>query len=530
MYKLATIQLSSASPSPTNPRKHFDAAKITELAASVKEKGILQPLVVRPMPGKAGHYEVVCGERRRRAAIEAKLKEIPVSIGDLDDLTVLEIQIIENGQREDVHPLEEADGYRALRDAGRKPEQIAAKLGMSPSHVYHRLRLAELGPVARQAFWDGKIDAAVAQVITRIHNAELRERCATELVDDINTYDGDGVRLEDAKEHVRRNYMLVLASAPFDLSDLTLQKLAGACASCPKRTGAQKDLFGEEGKVDLCLDPGCYNAKADETWTRAAKKAEEGGSKVLSDAEAKKVFPHGSHVSYGSDYVELADHCHDDPKGRTYKALLGARAKEETVLARDSQGGVHQLVKKSAAIAILKTLHKDVAKELERDIKQAQHNNSSHKDEAKKQERRRKVTAAIITEVVQAVTKLETKLPDKAWRALGELVLERTHSDTHSMVAKRRQLESKGSARNAKTLNKHVAELPPAKLPAFIFEMLVTQGAYFTYSDQLNAELVATAKAFGIDPAKVRRTLEIEERAKAKEKAAKAPGKKKARV
>lgn len=524
MYELATIALATAHPSPTNPRKHFDEAKLSELAASVRQKGILQPLVVRAR--KAGGHEVVCGERRRRAAKMAGLKEIPVSIAVLDDLEALELQIIENGQRADVHPLEEADGFAALQAAGRSVEQIAAKVGKSTSHVYQRLRLCSLGGVARAAFWDGKIDAAVAQVIARIHNQKLQDQATTELLEDVQ--DGVPVLLDDARHLVRDRYMLVLAEAPFDRADAKLLPVAGACEACPKRTGAQRELFAEEAKVDHCLDPDCYTAKGDATWQRAAAKAEEGGGAVLSDAETKKAFPYkSSQVAYGSDYTRLGEVCFDDPKRRTYKQLLGSSAKQHVVLARDPLGKVHELVKKSAALSILKVSHKELAKEVERDLKSDTRESTRRNEQALEQERRRKTTAAVIAAVTQKVTSFETKLPDAAWRALASVVLERAHADTHAHVAKRRELESKGSARNAKTLEKHAQQLPVPKLPALIFEVVLTQSAYFGYSDELERELAATAKALGVDTKALRKQVVADGRAKAIAKAAKKTASKK---
>lgn len=516
MYKLATIPLAEAHPSPTNPRKTFAEVPLRELADSIVVKGILQPLIARPL--KSGGYEIVAGERRRRAARIAKLKEIPVSIGELTDLEVLEIQIIENSQRLDVTPLEEADGFLALQKKGLTAEQIAAKIGKSTSHVYGRLRLCSLGEGARAALAEGKIDVAVALIIARIHNAKLQDAAVEEL---LNQYVDGFIRPEDAREVVR-DYMLVLADAPFDVKDARLVPAAGACEACPKRTGAQRELFGDEGKADHCLDRDCYQGKADAHWKVTAAKAEEGGARVLSDAETKKVFPYnGGQVSYSSTYVKLSDTCHEDPKRRSYKQLLGAKAKDSAVLARDPSGGVHELVKKDAAIALLKTQNKDVAKELERDQRSDNREAARRREQVKEQEQRRKVTTAILTAVVQKVSALETKLPDAAWRALGAAVVDHAHADTHAFVSKRRGLKTgagNGAARVNKTLEKHLEELPITKVPALIFEVVLTQGAYFSWSDKVAPELTEAAKALGVDVAGLKKQLAAEAKAAAKAK------------
>jgi ParB/RepB/Spo0J family partition protein len=161
--------------SKSNPRKTFDAAKLTELAASVKEHGVLQPILVRPN-GKAGTYELVAGERRFRAAQEAGLTEIPALVRELTDTQVLEIQVIENLQRDDLHPLEEADGYRQLMAKKYDVARIAERIGRSVKYVYDRMKLAGLVDEARKIFLDGKITAGHAILLARL-KPEDQKRC-----------------------------------------------------------------------------------------------------------------------------------------------------------------------------------------------------------------------------------------------------------------------------------------------------------------------------------------------------------------
>lgn len=156
-------------PSPLNPRKHFDKQKLEELAASIASKGIIEPLVVRRTE-EADTFEIVAGERRYRAAKLAAQDLVPVIIRTLTDVEVLELMAIENSQRDDLHPLEEADGYRALMKADRSytPEAIAAKIGKSKRYVQQRLALGRLEPAVKTAFFADEIQAGHADLISRL--------------------------------------------------------------------------------------------------------------------------------------------------------------------------------------------------------------------------------------------------------------------------------------------------------------------------------------------------------------------------
>lgn len=173
--------------SPFNPRKHFNQAKLEELAASVREKGIVQPIVVRAVdvmrqiglaPEKAARngtvFEIVAGARRFRAAQLAGLQTVPAMVRLFTDSQMLEVMAIENGQRDDVHPIEEAEGYRALLDTDSTytVEIIAAKVGKSVSSVRDRLRLLRLVEDVRQAFFEDRITAAHAGAIAPLGDSD----------------------------------------------------------------------------------------------------------------------------------------------------------------------------------------------------------------------------------------------------------------------------------------------------------------------------------------------------------------------
>lgn len=144
--RLQMLPLHLLDPSPTNPRKSFPEASLQELADSIRQAGVISPLLVRPSFA-SGRYEIVAGERRWRAALIVQVDSVPVIVRELQDHEVVELQCIENLQREDVSPLEEAGGYRLLiQQFGHTAEAIAAKIGKSRSHVFGRLKLMDLCP------------------------------------------------------------------------------------------------------------------------------------------------------------------------------------------------------------------------------------------------------------------------------------------------------------------------------------------------------------------------------------------------
>ena len=170
--------------SKTNPRRQENAPALKELIESVRDRGVLVPLLVRPTRGRSaiahepvdGNYEIVAGSRRYRAAKEAGLLKVPVRVRDMTDPEVLEIQIIENLQREDVHPLDEGLGYRVLMEKSKLDvPAIAKKVGKSASYVYQRMKLADLDKSVQKATLEKRISAGHAILIARLQPKEQGE-------------------------------------------------------------------------------------------------------------------------------------------------------------------------------------------------------------------------------------------------------------------------------------------------------------------------------------------------------------------
>ncbi len=159
-------------PGKYQPRHRMDQDAIDALADSIREKGILQPLLVRRHPDDPAAYEIIAGERRWRAAQLAKLHEVPVLIKDFDDQTTLEVAVIENVQREDLSPIEEADAYQRLMDEfERTQEDVAQLVGRSRSHVANTLRLLSLDPEVKDLVEDGSLSAGHARTLIGAEDA-----------------------------------------------------------------------------------------------------------------------------------------------------------------------------------------------------------------------------------------------------------------------------------------------------------------------------------------------------------------------
>lgn len=160
------VAVDRLSPNPFQPRRTFDEGEIQSLAASIAQHGLLQPVIVRQAPNSPGSFQIVAGERRWRAAQMAKLHEIPVVIKELTDQESLEVAIVENIQRQDLNPVEEAEGYRRLLDEfAHRQEDLARIVGKSRSHVANTLRLLNLPPEVRRMLERGEITAGHARAL-----------------------------------------------------------------------------------------------------------------------------------------------------------------------------------------------------------------------------------------------------------------------------------------------------------------------------------------------------------------------------
>lgn len=167
----ATISLADIAPDPDQPRKSFTETEIEELAASIKARGLLQPILVRPVESGKAKYLIIAGERRWRGAAKAALHEIPVIIRNVDPGQTAELALIENIQRTDLNAIEEADAYTRMKDVfGRKPQEIAEAVGKSRSHVANMMRLSALPADVRAHVVEGTLSMGHARALLSADN------------------------------------------------------------------------------------------------------------------------------------------------------------------------------------------------------------------------------------------------------------------------------------------------------------------------------------------------------------------------
>jgi len=259
------VSLSLLSESKTNPRRVFEDEALKELASTIRTQGVLSPLLVRPVTENG--FEIVFGARRYRAAQLAEQDTVPVRIKQMSDAEVIEAQLIENLQRRDVHPMEEAQGFRALLDLDEPKysiEQIAARTGKNASYIAGRLKLTELVPAVVDAFYRDEIGVGHALLLAKLQATQQEQALPHCFRED---WSGAGknrnilLPIRNLQVWIEQNVMLILKDAPFNKRDAHLVPVAGSCADCPKRTGYNKLLFSDLGKADACSDPACYQSK-----------------------------------------------------------------------------------------------------------------------------------------------------------------------------------------------------------------------------------------------------------------------------
>lgn len=249
-----TLAIDQLRESTTNPRRTFDEGKLQELAQSIRTQGILVPLIVREI--EPAMFEVVAGARRFRAAQLAELFALPVRVVELTDSEALTLQLVENAIREDVHPYEEAMAYKALLETSEPRYDVAsisAKTGRSINHIYARLRMAELIPEAAEVFQANQITAGHAVLIARLPQEQQKQALDTAFREDWRSKEKHVISVRELAQWIRENLMLTLADAVFDRADAELVSEAGACITCPKRTGANTALFDDFAQDDRCM-------------------------------------------------------------------------------------------------------------------------------------------------------------------------------------------------------------------------------------------------------------------------------------
>lgn len=524
------------------PLKHFGASltnrkhrpeHISNLAASIKRHEVIQPITARPWPASRPQpsgilYEIVVGEGRWLGSIEAAKEDIPFFWRDLSDKEAVELQLIENLQRDDISALEEAQGYRRLiDDHGHTADTIAAEVGKSRSAIYNSLKLLDLCPAALKIALDHKMDASNMMLAARIPDEKLQIAAIKNMAP---RYAGDDVMsYRRARDMVQQQFMLKLAEAPFSRADADLLPAAGTCQACPKRTGNSTDLFDDVKSTDMCTDPGCFESKKAAHVEKQRTAAKVANIKIIEGAAAKKIKPNSYNDDLAGGYVDLDRKLYSDSKNRTVRQILGKDVPTAEALVIDPHKTGHVIeVVSSATIA-----EKLAAKGVKTPVEVARRGKS---DEEKEAERKRKQEAMFRQRLFDSTrgaiavsfdTREEDSVLDlrefrmiadshihgmqfEEQKRLARLWIGPTEkTDDHELV---RQLKARIETMERKDCARLMLEAA-----------LVGEIPAPTYGSHAPENLLATAQALDIDAAAIKKGVISEMREKAKPKAKPAP-------
>lgn len=517
-YEMA-IDIERIERSPTNPRETYDPALIASLAESIKQHGMLQPVLVRPWPASYAHalptpgYELVAGERRWRAAKIAGMTSIPARARELSDNEVLEMQVIENLQREDLHPLEEALGYeRMMQSYGYTAEALAEKIHKSKSYIYARCKLTALGHEARKAFRGGTLNPSTALLIARIPNVGLQEKAMREITDP--DWRGEVMSVRAAQNHLQKNYMTRLLDAPFPIDDADLIKSAGSCEYCPSRTGNQeRDLFLDVESADVCIDTDCFAKKRQAHAANQCAQAAARGQKVITGEAAKKIMPYGG-LEAKSGLVQLDARCFDDKEMRTYRELLsetGFDAGADVQLVENSRAGVMiEAIPKNQLAEALKaagvTAHKEGGEAPQKALDAKIKGEQAYRQRLFETVSDRQSTAFAEGGAIFELDEL---------KLLARMVFDSLYdSPPRTFLMKIWRPEEKPIATD---FQEHIETLDAPELCLLMLDCaLIRETSVNGYTlDIKPANLLTTAARFGIDPAEIRKQTDSELRKKA---------------
>ena len=358
-------ELHEIAPSRTNRTVVEDDA-LHDMAASIKAHGILQPLLLRRLPAerlqdtfenadtRKAAYEIIAGERRFVAARIAGLRSVPYLLVEADNLHALQMQLIENLHRKDLNTIEEARQLQMLIDEFKLTrEEAADSIRKSRSHVYETLRLLSLPHTAMQALKEGRLPRSHALLVLQRPTVAMQEELAERVL--TGGPDGGTMSLRSAQDLARRNYMTELDKAPFDLADALLCPKAGACANCPKRTGATPDMWDKQGP-DACTDTACFAEKKEAHLTRVKDEAVQAGRQIISGKAARDIMPTETGTMRG--YIAL-DKASQGSKAETRQVLGQDVSASRVVLIETPSGGFTEAVPMHAASAAVQEKAQD---------------------------------------------------------------------------------------------------------------------------------------------------------------------------
>ena len=491
--------------SPTNPRRRYDDASLEELAESIRSQGVLAPLLVREISEE--RFEIVAGSRRFRAAQRAGVASVPVRVINLSDAEAIIAQVVENLQRENIHPLEEANGFRALLDLPEQPftvAMIAAKAGKNPSYIAARLKLTELVPPVAEAFLGDKLNLGHALLIARLPPAQQGEalKAAFKPSWGMNGQTEILIPVKELAGWIESNLLLDLQAAPFDRTDAALLPEAGTCHDCAKRTGANSLLFPETDR-DQCLDRNCYQTKVTAHISRA----------LQSNPQLIQISTnwgaHSNGVLGRGQYVEIMTkasrngHDKNSPERKKcahmIKAIVvdGNHCGHFTNVCADTSCETHHVESRKA-------------REAQERMRAEQHK----QDERRKEEMaaRRRVLATILEKVAAPLGKTDLELVTREFanRLPQECrtLLSQRHSPMPPNSKPSKTVEIGGALKN----------LDESGYSRLLIEMSLLDAAYNVYSREGGQQLETEAKRHHVNVERIRASIAAEFAAKRKKR------------
>ena len=500
------LPLNVLSESTTNPRHIFEDAALKELADSIRAQGILSPLLVRPLNEQS--FEIVAGARRYRAAQMAEAATVPVRIVNLTDAEVLEAQLIENLQRRDVHPMEEAQGFRALLNLEEPKysiEQISAKVGKTPAYCASRLRLTELVPVVVEAFYREEIGVGHALLLAKLQPDKQEQALAACFKEEWSGGDRKAKRLllpvRNLQFWIEHNILLILKQAPFNKRDAQLIPSAGSCVDCPKRTGQNKLLFADvSGNADACTDPTCYAAKLEaHVQKQIAAKPE-----LVQISTAYGQQQEGSKIVTRSKYVEIRPDKPDTPEKAKWPEFKTCKYTTEAIVSDGIDKGE------------LRKVCTEPDCPVHHPKKQPTKANANFKAEQDKSRREQALANATGMRVLQTiVAAVPVRLMKRDLLFIAEQMLPLLDDKRLEMVARNRGIRAKEGESAPKLLTAFVRKTDESALGKLIVETVILLSAR-TQSDG-GKVLRSAAQVYKVDTDAI--ALKVKQEFAAKEKA-----------
>jgi ParB/RepB/Spo0J family partition protein len=351
------MPFASLRPSPTNTRQVLE--HLNELADSIARVGILQPIIVRPHPTEAEAWEIVSGHRRFAAAALAAEQtgqptpDLPVRLVNLNDEQVCEVQIVENLQRDDLAPMDEANGYlRLVTEFKQTVDEIAERVGKSRAYVYAKLKLCALNESARRALQAGQITESIAVLVARIPEP-LQDKAVKAVTEEDYRRDAktESMSFRQAANLLREKFTTDLRKAKWSLDDQTLVDGTSACNMCPKKAGNSPDEYPDIKDERTCMDPTCFAVK------RAAHERqlevlalEKADVKLKAGAARDAIDSYTGNIRPDSGLVKLTD----KPQGstKTWNQLAKSAGIEvETIAVIDKERSKVHVVAKGDQLA-----------------------------------------------------------------------------------------------------------------------------------------------------------------------------------